>query len=833
MEQNGRPSVRRALATLLTGALVGALAIVGVTAPAQAAGTPTVIATEAPRAGGLVTVSGHGFAQQSPGVYITVAPAGASGFYSATGGDTVWVAPGNSSGSSGAGRTEPMIDGSFSFTMTVPAHDGTARSLYVSKAHGQGFADKSQDVISPIAYAAPVAASTTTTLTASPEATAEVGTAVTFIASVAPEAEGSVVFSNGSTSLGESAVANGSATLTAAALPAGQYSVTASFVPEDSAAYASSTSSALSYTVTELATPEPPTPTVTVSKTSDLDAAGETVTVTGTGFVANAPATNGTRPPLAGSFTGAYIVFGSFADEWKPSESAPASARKAFDTKWGLLAGDMDKVGGPAAGAIAISADGSFTTTLRVSEAAGALAGGNWGVYTYPGGGARYAPFETYTPVSFATAPVDPGLPETGAPAVTVSPASDLDPNVENVLTVTGTGFTGAGAANGAYVLFGETSVWSGGSALPSAGWIAQGWVTSFTDGRFTTTLTIPKGALDPSRTYQVATSAAHGLSVTDRSLDTFTPVTVKEAAHTPVVTVEGTPQAGASLTVSGSGFTSGQLVAVEVHSTPYALGSATVGFDGRFTVTGTLPADFPAGAHTVVAIVDGVELASAPVTVAAAAAPAPVVAAPVATCTAQGVSGASLSWGVKESFVSYVNGPIAKGSASISWGSGSGAYNTSENLGRVNYGGSAVFTGHGGILDLTLSNPTIQVNGAGSATLSAVANGSRVAIATLSLPAASVTDGAISWRIASATLTSAGAALFSYNGNAFYPAGTALDPVSFTFPLGAEVPCDASTSGELAATGGQPLDGGVWFGLGLLVLGAALVAARRRALVG
>ena len=415
------------------------------------------------------------------------------------------------------------------------------------------------------------------------------------------------------------------------------------------------------------------------------------------------------------------------------------------------------------------------------------------------------------------------------SPAVTVSPASDLDPNVENVITVTGTGFTGAGAANGAYVLFGETSVWSGGSALPADGWIALDH-TDLVDGGFTKTLTIPKGSLDPSKTYQVATSAAHRLSATDRTLDTFTPVTVKKAALTPTVTIEGTPQAGASLTVSGSGFTAGQPVEVEVHSTPFRLGSATVEFDGRFTVTGALPADFPAGAHTVVAIVDGVELASAPVTVAAAAAPAPAVeAAPVATCTAQAVSGASISWGVKESFVSYVDGPIANGSASISWGSGSGAYNTSENLGRVNYGGSAVFTGHGGILDLTLSNPTIQVNGTGSASLSVVANGSRVTIATLSLPAASVSGGAISWRNAAATLTSAGAALFSYNGNAFYPAGTALDPVSFTFPLGAEVPCDASTSGELAATGGQPLDGTVWAGLGLLVLGAALVVARRR----
>ncbi len=293
---------------------------------------------------------------------------------------------------------------------------------------------------------------------------------------------------------------------------------------------------------------------------------------------------------------------------------------------------------------------------------------------------------------------------------------------------------------------------------------------------------------------------------------------------------MSGNPQAGGTITVTGSGFTAGQNVLVEVHSDPYALGTATVGADGRLTISGTLPADFPAGEHSVVAIVDGQTIAAAAVTIAAAATPAPTVeAAPVATCTAQSVSGASISWGVKESFVSYVNGPIAKGSADISWGSGSGSFNADENLGSVNYGGSATFTGHSGVLNLTLSNPSIQVTGAGSATLSVVANGSRVTIATLSLPAASVSGRAISWRNAAATLTSAGASLFSYNGNAFYPAGTALDPVSFSWPLGAEVPCDVTTSGELAATGGQLSDATAWLGLSLLVLGVGLVALRRR----
>src|SRR5699024_343729 len=56
-------------------------------------------------------------------------------------------------------------------------------------------------------------------------------------------------------------------------------------------------------------------------------------------------------------------------------------------------------------------------------------------------------------------------------PQITVTPSEDLDPAEEHTLTVEGTGFVGEGAAMGAYVLFGEQSVWSGGEALEADGW--------------------------------------------------------------------------------------------------------------------------------------------------------------------------------------------------------------------------------------------------------------------------------------------------------------------------------------------------------------------------
>ncbi|RXZ87628.1 hypothetical protein ESP50_00005, partial [Agromyces atrinae] len=263
--------------------------------------TPTITVTEAPRAGGPVTVKGTGFAATSTGIYLGLGPAGLPGFYLGSGSlvasETVWIAVGNTAGNGAQGKSAPLeADGSFSLTVNVPAYtDGAAYALYTSKAHGQGFTDASQNTTTPVAYAAVV--------------------------------------------------------------------------------------------------PEPVVPTVVVSKTTGLDPAGESITVTGSGFLPSAPATSGTRPPLAGKFTGAYVVFGSFLDTWKPSESAPSTARTAGDTKWGVLAEDMAAIGGSARGAIEITADGTFETTLTAAEFDGALADGNFGVYTYPGGGASYAPF--------------------------------------------------------------------------------------------------------------------------------------------------------------------------------------------------------------------------------------------------------------------------------------------------------------------------------------------------------------------------------------------------------------------------------------------------------
>jgi hypothetical protein len=323
-------------------------------------------------------------------------------------------------------------------------------------------------------------------------------------------------------------------------------------------------------------------------------------------------------------------------------------------------------------------------------------------------------------------------------------------------------------------------------------------------------------------------------------------PVSLAWQAATPAVTVAGpagTIVPGTTLTFSGSGYRLGEQVTATVFSEPVVVGTQAVDASGSVAFSWTVPAGFAPGDHRVELSGARSGTASAGFTVAASAiAPAP--AAQVEErCVARAVNGATLDWGVKASFRSYVTGPIAGGSISTSgttangdsfrWTGGSGAYNTDADRGRVSYSGSVHFTGHGGQLDLTIANPRVQVNG-GSASLiadltskglngAAGVNATGVVIATLGLPAASVAGDRISWNGASATLTAAGAEAFG----GFYQAGQALDPVSFAFPLGAEVPCDTTTDGKLASTGAD-LTGG-WIALTLLVLGAGAVFITRR----
>ncbi|WP_103530929.1 HtaA domain-containing protein [Streptomyces sp. SM11] len=180
----------------------------------------------------------------------------------------------------------------------------------------------------------------------------------------------------------------------------------------------------------------------------------------------------------------------------------------------------------------------------------------------------------------------------------------------------------------------------------------------------------------------------------------------------------------------------------------------------------------------------------------------------PAATAQAASrtVQGGRLDWGIKSSFQSYVTGPIAGGSWSLTGGaatvggsqfrfhSATGSYDPDTGALSSGFSGGVHFTGHrkadgSNELDLTISRPTVRISG-GSGTLHAdvvskergtgkVSHRSQVPLATLGLGGIDMKGGStpIALTGVPATLTTQGASAFA----GYYTAGTPLDPISLS----------------------------------------------------
>lgn len=156
------------------------------------------------------------------------------------------------------------------------------------------------------------------------------------------------------------------------------------------------------------------TPEVVVSDTTLLPNGTQQVTVTGTGFDPSLAV--GTRPPFSGQQSGLYIAFGRYLDTWKPSAGAPSTSRKnpsgangtGVAVKWAVpaasFAASSPSQDPTSASYTELGTDGSFETTIQVDQSWLIAEPGNFGIYTYAGGGPTVAAYETYTPITFAKA---------------------------------------------------------------------------------------------------------------------------------------------------------------------------------------------------------------------------------------------------------------------------------------------------------------------------------------------------------------------------------------------------------------------------------------------
>ncbi|WP_053912558.1 HtaA domain-containing protein [Streptomyces sp. SCSIO 75703] len=212
-------------------------------------------------------------------------------------------------------------------------------------------------------------------------------------------------------------------------------------------------------------------------------------------------------------------------------------------------------------------------------------------------------------------------------------------------------------------------------------------------------------------------------------------------------------------------------------------------------------------------------------------------------------VQGGRLDWGIKSSFQSYVTGPVAKGSYSLTGGaatvggsafrfhSASGSYDGDTGAFRAAFAGGVRFAGHPAgdgtnQLELTISRPTVSISGS-SGTLfvdvvgkakdtGAVTTSRQVPFAVLFLGGIDMRGGGASVALDNlpATLTAQGAAAFA----GYYTAGTPLDPVSLSADVRAPAPKkepsatpgDASTSPDAKGktAGGEIRDGAVDWGV-------------------
>ncbi|MFV0435557.1 MAG: HtaA domain-containing protein [Leucobacter sp.] len=193
--------------------------------------------------------------------------------------------------------------------------------------------------------------------------------------------------------------------------------------------------------------------------------------------------------------------------------------------------------------------------------------------------------------------------------------------------------------------------------------------------------------------------------------------------------------------------------------------------------------------------------------------------AAPLAAEDAAGgceVTGGSLTWGVKESFRSYISGSIANGeweaadgasyeTPNFSWGDATGQIDPATGEGTVSFVGTVHFTGHDGVLDLTLANPTVEFEGDGKAALlldakSTDATGEEAIdakqewVGDVTAAAMTPADGALAMADMPTVLTNSGAKAFA----GFYEAGVELDPVSIDLTLADG--CEAGAAGSADA---------------------------------
>ncbi|MCI7456263.1 MAG: HtaA domain-containing protein [Actinomyces urogenitalis] len=215
--------------------------------------------------------------------------------------------------------------------------------------------------------------------------------------------------------------------------------------------------------------------------------------------------------------------------------------------------------------------------------------------------------------------------------------------------------------------------------------------------------------------------------------------------------------------------------------------------------------------------------------------------------CQAEGyqVSSGSLSWGLKSSFLSYIQGSIAKGAIATSGGASrsgsgftfaasSGTADPQAGTASIRYSGTVHFTGHEGKLDMTIANPTLVIASPTSGYLMLTVSSTdmqgnstsygAIRFAEVTFSSTSVTSSRISATASAVSLTAEGAKAFA----GFYSAGQALDTLTASASLTDKIVC-RNADGSLATTGADAVLPLTLIATFLAVSGGVVLAGARR----
>lgn len=223
-------------------------------------------------------------------------------------------------------------------------------------------------------------------------------------------------------------------------------------------------------------------------------------------------------------------------------------------------------------------------------------------------------------------------------------------------------------------------------------------------------------------------------------------------------------------------------------------------------------------------------------------------------------VASATLDWGFKESFRAYIDGSIANGEWTVADGAtyatptftfpaASGRVDPRDPNGTIGFTGSVRFTGHGDVLDTTISNPVLVIRPDGTGVLLLDVSGDTMEGDPVSVTESEFldvdlggqnltpVDGVITIDAAPTTLTADGSAAFPN-----YPAGEAFDPITVTAEVGdcdltgqpigtdtVDVDPGEATAGDETASGFDILPLALGGGVVALLAAISIFFARRR----